>query len=97
MQLLKNMFNIIYDCDNLNQIVVTVNWFLLSLIYWIGNYVPPFLCVLKLLALGVRSGGWCFSTDQEYTQLLKALVLIPLRVCYRDNFSNESFTSALSE
>lgn len=27
MELLKNtMFNIIYDCDNLNQIIVTVNW-----------------------------------------------------------------------
>jgi len=27
MQLMKNvMFNVIYDCGNLNQIVVTVNW-----------------------------------------------------------------------
>lgn len=38
-----------------------------------------------------------FSADQEYAQPLKALVLIPLRVCYTVTFLNESFASILSE
>jgi len=72
MQLMKNvMFNVIYDCGNLNQIVVTVNWlpgFTGVLDSWL---FPPFLCVLELLALGFGSDGWIFFSSSRVCTTLE--------------------------